>query len=347
VERLHAGLERRRVTRVRAVTYDRYGPPEVMRLSNVEAPRPAENEVLVRVHAATATRTDCGLRSAEYFISRFFIGLFRPKRGRIGIEFAGEIESVGDAVTQFAVGDRVFGIGSGTYAEYVCVSEDGVIARIPDSLTFEEAAGLADGAISALSCLRQAGVGEGTRLVVYGASGSIGVGSVQVAKHLGANVVAVCNTKNVDLMRSLGADEVVDYLAEDFTRNGETYDVVFDAAGKQSFRHCRKSLEPDGLYITTDPGFLWQDAAIGLVSKRAKLGMVRYTKADILTLVELLEAGSYRPVIDRTYALEDVVEAHRYVETHQKTGNVVLRVREPAPGDESTRSAERQDETPT
>jgi NADPH:quinone reductase-like Zn-dependent oxidoreductase len=312
---------------MRAVVFDRYGPPEVLRLADVERPEPKDDEVLVRVHATTATRSDCGLRSAEYFIARFFTGMFRPKRGRVGIEFAGEVESVGDAVSELAAGDRVFGIGSGTNAEYVCVREDGVIARIPLGLTLEEAAGMADGGLSGISLLRSAGVRKGQRIVVYGASGSIGVGSVQVAKHLGAHVTAVCNTKNLDLMRSLGADEVVDYLNEDFTKSGERYDAVVDAAGKTSFLRCRRSLKADGLYITTDPGFMWHDAVISLFTKRAKLGIIRYTKPDILTLTELIEAGKYRPVIDRTYPLDEVVDAHRYVETHQKTGNVVLKIR--------------------
>jgi NADPH:quinone reductase-like Zn-dependent oxidoreductase len=312
---------------MRAVVYDRYGPPEVLRLEEVERPAPKDDEVLVRVHATTATRSDCGLRSAEYFVSRFFTGILRPKRGRVGLEFAGEIESVGNAVTDLAVDDRVFGIGSGTNAEYVCVSESDAIAHIPQGITFEEAAAVADGGLSAISLLRSAGLQQDQRILVYGASGSIGVGTVQVAKHLGAHVTAVCNTKNVELVRSLGADDVIDYLKEDFTKNGETYDVVFDAVGKQSFLRCRGSLKPGGTYITTDPGFLWHDAAVALVAKRAKLGIVRYTKPDILTLTGLIEAGMYRAVIDRTYPLEDVVEAHRYVETHQKTGNVVLTVR--------------------
>jgi NADPH:quinone reductase-like Zn-dependent oxidoreductase len=287
---------------------------------------PNAHEVLVRVHAATATRSDCGLRSAEYFVGRFFTGLFRPKRRMVGIEFAGEVEAVGAAVTELAVGERVFGICSGANAEYVCVREAGVIARIPDGMTYEEAAAVADGALSAMSLLRQR-VEKGDRVLVYGASGSIGVGGVQVAKHLGAHVIAVCNTKNVELERSLGADDVIDYLKEDFTKNGETYDVVFDAAGKHSFLRCKRSLAPDGIYITTDPGFMWHDAVASLLTKRAKLGIVRYRKDEILAVAELLERGEYRPVIDRTYPLEDVVDAHRYVDTHQKTGNVVLTVR--------------------
>jgi NADPH:quinone reductase-like Zn-dependent oxidoreductase len=313
---------------VKAVTFERYGPPEVLRLSEIDKPVPKDEEVLVRVYATTATRSDCGLRSAEYFISRFFTGILRPRAARrmLGTEFAGEVESVGVGVTEFEPGDRVFGIRSGSNAEYVCVDDNGVIAHIPAGLSFAEAAAVADGALSAMSCLRQARVESGKRVVVFGASGSIGVGGVQVANHLGAHVTSVCNTKNVDLMRSLGADEVIDYVNEDFTRDGETYDVIFDAAGKTTFLHCRRSLQPDGVYITTDPGFMWQDLPFALVSKRAKIGIVRYTKPDIVKLRDLLQAGDYRAVIDRTYQLADVADAHRYVDTHQKTGNVVLTV---------------------
>lgn len=311
---------------MRAVVFDRYGPPSVLRIGDVEQPIAAGDEVLVRVRATSATRTDCGLRGAEYLVTRLFTGIFRPRRGRVGIEFAGEVEAAGDSVTEFAPGDRVFGIGSGTNADYVCVRETDVIAHIPGELTFEEAAGVADGGLSAISLLRSAGLVEGESIVVFGASGSIGIGAVQVAKHLGAQVTAVCPTKSVDLMRSLGADEVVDYQTEDFTRNGKTYDVVFDAAGKTSFLRCRRSLKPDGIYITTDPGLIWHDAILALVSRKAKLGIVRYAKPDLRTLAELIEAGKYRPVVDRTYALDDIVDAHLYVETHQKTGNVILTV---------------------
>ena len=311
---------------MRAVRFERYGPPEVLRVADVERPTPTEDEVLVRVHATTAGRSDSGRRSAEYFITRFFNGFFRPKEGAIGMEFAGEVESAGEAVTELSVGDRVFGIGAGANAEYVCVREAGAIARIPGSMTFAEAAAVPDGGLSAISLLSTARLRKGQKILVYGASGSIGVGGVQVAKHLGAHVTAVCTTTDVDLVRTLGAAEVVDYLEDDFRKNGETYDVIFDAAGKTTFLHCRRSLKPEGLYITTDPGFLWHDAALSLTTKRAKLGIVRWTKDDLLRLAQLIEAGEYRAVIDRTYPLEDVVDAHRYVDTHQKTGNVVLTV---------------------
>jgi NADPH:quinone reductase-like Zn-dependent oxidoreductase len=315
---------------MRAVVFDRYGPPEVLRLEDVERPAPDDDQALVRVRATTVTRTDAGLRSAEFFISRFFTGLLKPKYRTPGMEFAGEVAAIGASVSEFEIGDEVFGVKStGANAEYVTISESGAVAPKPTDLTFEEAAAVCDGACAALSCLRGIDLGPGRRLAVYGASGSIGTAAVQVAKHLGAHVTAVCGTKNVELVRSLGADEVVDYQREDFTKNGQTYDVVFDAVGKQSFRRCRRSLNPGGVFVTTDPGFLWHAPLVALLTRwigdrRARLGIARYEKPDVLLLKQLLEAGEYRAVIDRTYRLEDVVEATRYVETGQKTGNVVL-----------------------
>jgi len=316
---------------VRAVVHERYGPPEVLRLEEVERPVPRENDVLVRIHATPVNRTDCGLRSAEFFVSRFFTGLLRPKRKIVGMELGGEVEEVGSAVTEFAVGDRVFGIRFGANAEFVCVAESGVLAHLPEGLTFEEAAAACDGAITALGALRKADVRKGRSVLVYGASGSIGTAAVQLAKYLGARVTAVCDTKNVDLVRSLGADEAIDYLKEDFTKNGERYDVVFDAVGKHSFRRCRRSLAPGGVFVETDLGFLWHVPVVALLTrwvgdKKVKLVVARYTKEDLLFVKEVVEAGKYRPVIDRRYPLEDVLEATRYVETGQKTGNVVLTV---------------------
>jgi NADPH:quinone reductase-like Zn-dependent oxidoreductase len=317
---------------MRAVIHDRYGPPEVLRLEEVEQPMPKDDEVLVKIHASTVTRTDCGLRSAELFVTRFFTGLRRPKRKILGMELAGEIEAVGAAVTEFQVGDDVFGvIGSGANAEYVCVPESAPLAHKPVGMSFEEAAAVCDGASLALACLRKGDLREGRSIVVYGASGSVGTAAVQLARHLGADVTAVCNTKNLELVASLGADAVVDYTQEDFTKNGKTYDVIFDAVGKHSFRRCRGSLKPGGIYIDTDLGFLWQVPVLALSTrwigdKKVHMGIVRYTKDDVLFLKQLVEDGQYRPVIDRTYPLEEVVAATRYVETEQKTGNVVLTV---------------------
>jgi NADPH:quinone reductase-like Zn-dependent oxidoreductase len=314
---------------MRAVVHDRYGRPDVLRLADVERPVPDDDQVLVKIHATTVNRTDTHIRQAKPFLWRFFAGLLRPKNRILGSEFAGEIEAVGPAVTEFEVGDRVFGVKAfGTHAEFVCVREGGLLAHMPAGLTFDEAAAICDGALQGLAALRRGGVGKGTRVLVYGASGSCGTATVQLARSFDAHVTAVCNTKNVELVRSLGADEVIDYLQEDFTKNGETYDVIVDAVGMHSFLRCRRSLRPGGIYVATDQlhnllFWLWT-SRIG--DKKLVFAVPRSTKQDILFLKELIEAGRYRAVIDRTYPLEDVLEATRYVETLQKTGNVVLTV---------------------
>jgi NADPH:quinone reductase-like Zn-dependent oxidoreductase len=317
---------------MRAVVYDKYGPPEVLRLEEVDRPVPKDDEVLVKIHATTVNRTDCGWRSAKPFIARYFTGLRRPKRRILGSELAGEVEAVGGAVSEFKVGDHVFGVNYfGAHAEFVCVQEDRPLAHKPAGMTFDEAAAVSDGAILALTALRKGNLRKGQKILIYGASGSIGTAAVQLAKHFEADVTAVCNTKNVELVRSLGADEVVDYLQEDFTKNGKTYDAVFDAVGKHSFRRCRRSVKPGGFYVETDLGFLWHVPLLALATrrigdKRVTLPTPNYTKKDVLFLKELIEAGRYRPVIDCSYPLEQVVEATKYVETGQKTGNVVLTV---------------------
>ena len=324
---------------MRAVVYDRYGPPDVQRLEDVEEPVPQENEVLVRIRATTVNRVDCHTREANRssglavsLLSRMVSGLRRPRQRILGSEFAGEVEFAGAAVTEFAVGDRVFGLTGlrfGTHAEYTCIREDGLIAHIPDGLGFEQAAPVCDGALGALWSLRLSGIGQGQRILVYGASGSIGTAGVQLARYFGAEVTGVTNTRNLDLVRSIGADPVIDYTKEDFTKNGQTYHVIFDAVGKHSFKGCRGSLKRGGSYLATD-GLrnlvlaLWTPR---FVDKKVIFKIPpRYTKQDVLFLKGLLEHGKYRAVIDRSYPLEDVIEATRYVETQQKTGNVVLTV---------------------
>lgn len=316
---------------MRAVVYDEYGPPEVLRLEDVERPIPKADEVLVKVHATTVTRTDCGWRSAKpYFFVRIFIGLLRPRRRILGTEVAGEVVAVGANVTEFHVGDQVFGIsGFGAHAEFVCVREAAPLARKPTNVAFGHAAAVSDGGCTALSCLTQVGLENGQRILVYGASGSIGTAAVQLAKHLGADVTAVCGAKSVQLVKALGADEVIDYQKSDFTENGKTYDVIFDAVGKHSFRRCRDSLKSGGTYMSTDVGFMWHLPILILWTrwigdKRAIIGIARYTKEGVLMLAELVERGAYRAVIDRSYPLEQVIDATRYVETGQKVGNVVL-----------------------
>ena len=316
---------------MRAVVHDRYGPPDVLRLEEVERPVPKENEVLIRVCATTVTRGDAmGVRSAEYRFTRLVTGIRRPRRTSAGTEFAGRVEEVGAAVTEFRVGDEVFGIEGGANAEYVVARESGVIAQKPTGLTYEEAAAVPDGSLLALTCLRPAYPLRGKSVLVYGAAGSIGTAAVQLlAHHFEAEVTAVCDTKDVELVRSLGARDVLDRFREDFTMNGKTYDVIFDAVGKHSFRRCRRSLKPGGIYIVVDLGFMYHVPLVALStrfvgSRRAKLGIGRYRKEDLVLVQELVDAGKYQPVIDRRYALDQVVEATRYVETGQKTGNVVL-----------------------
>jgi NADPH:quinone reductase-like Zn-dependent oxidoreductase len=318
---------------MRAAVHDRYGPAEVQRIEEVAQPIPKDDEVLVRIHATTVTRTDIGVRSAKPALIRLFFGLRRPKQRILGTELAGEIEAVGSAVTKFAVGDHVFGstssFQSGAHAEFIAMRETAPLAQMPASMTFEEAAAVSDGAILALMCLEAAHVHQGQKMVIYGASGAIGTAGVQLAKSFGADVTAVCNTKNVELVRSLGADRVIDYTQEDFTKNGETYDVIFDAVGKHSFKKSKASLKPGGVYVATD-GFrnfflaLWT-ARIG--DRKAIFPIPpHYTQKNVEFLKKVIEAGKFRAVIDRCYPLEEIVEATRYVETQQKTGNVVLTI---------------------
>jgi NADPH:quinone reductase-like Zn-dependent oxidoreductase len=320
---------------MRAVVHDRYGPPAVLHVDEVERPVPKENEVLVRVHASTVTRGDAmGVRGVEYRFTRVFTGVRRPRRTTFGSEFAGRIAEVGPDVMEFRVGEEVFGIGAGATAEYVAVRASGPIAPKPAGLSFDEAAAVPDGSLLALTCLRPTSPLRAKSVLVHGAAGSIGTAAVQLlVNYFEAEVTAVCDTKDVELVRSLGAAHVIDRLQEDFTKNRETYDVIFDAVGKHSFRRSRRSLKPGGTYISVDLGYLYHVPLAHLVtrfvgSRRAKLGIGRYRKEDLVLIKELVDSGKYRPVIDRTYPLDEVVAATSYVESGQKTGNVVLVVTE-------------------
>jgi NADPH:quinone reductase-like Zn-dependent oxidoreductase len=324
---------------VRAVVYNTYGPPEVLRLEDVDRPVPNEDEVLVKIHATTVNRSDVHTREANRsyglaasLLSRLVWGVRRPRHPVLGREFAGEVEAVGAVVSEFAVGDHVFGLSGltfGAHAEFMCIRESARIAHMPAGMSFEEAAPICDGALNALMCLKQADLRKGRTILIYGASGAIGTAGVQLARYFGADVTAVCSTKNLELVRSLGADRVIDYTKEDFTKTGQTYNVIFDAVGKHSFRRCRASLEPGGIYLPTD-GF--ENLILALLPSRTGDKRVvfqippRQPKQDVLFLKELIEAGKFRPVIDRRYPLEDVIEATRYVETQRKVGNVVLTV---------------------
>jgi NADPH:quinone reductase-like Zn-dependent oxidoreductase len=325
--------------RMRAVVYDRYGPPDVLRLEVVDRPVPKEDELLVRIHSTTVTRADCATREANRrsgllvtVISRLVSGIRRPKQRILGTELAGEVEAVGPAVREFAAGDKVFGSSGfrfGAHAEFICMKESARVAHMPAGMSFDEAATVCDGGLNSLWCLRGANLRRAQRILIYGASGAIGTAAVQLARHFEAEVTAVCSTKNLALVRSLGADTVIDYTQDDFTKNGQTFDVIFDAVGKQTFRGCKGSLNRGGIYLATD-GLV--NLILALWTSRFGDKKVifsippRYTKNDVVFLKDLIEAGRYRAVIDRSYPMEQVVEATRYVETEQKTGNVVLTI---------------------
>lgn len=319
---------------MKAAVYTQYGPPEVARLAEVEKPVPKDNEVLIRIHASTVNRTDCGFRSAEYFIVRFFSGLFRPKNPILGCEFAGEIEAVGTHVSAFKPGDKVFGFNDtkfGGHAEYLTLPEDSAMATIPEKLSYTEAAPITEGAHYALCNLRAAKLERGQRILINGATGAIGSAAVQLSKHFGAEVTAVCSTPHVDLVKSLGADVVIDYTREDFTRLDKQFDIVFDAVGKSSFGKCKPLLKNKGIYMSTELGYLSQNPFLAIITpllggKKVLFPLPSISKEDVLFLKKLVETGEFKPVIDRIYPLEQIVEAYRYVETGMKTGNVVINV---------------------
>jgi NADPH:quinone reductase-like Zn-dependent oxidoreductase len=319
---------------MRAAVRTRYGPPDVVRVVEVEKPAAKDNEVLVRVHATTVNRTDCGVRAAKPFIYRFFLGLRRPRLTVLGHEFAGQVEEVGARVTSFKVGDRVFGFSGtwfGAHAEYLTMAEDGMLATMPAGLSYEEAAPSTEGSLYALSALRAAKLQRGQSVLLNGATGAIGSAAVQLLREMGAEVTAVCGTEHVELVRGLGADRVIDYTAEDFTRDAQRYDVVLDAVGKSSFGRCRRLLKPGGLYLSTDLGPLSLNPVLALVTplfggRRVRFPIPRQDQGTVAYVKERIESGTFRPITDRRYRLDQIVEAYRYVETGRKVGNVVISV---------------------
>jgi NADPH:quinone reductase-like Zn-dependent oxidoreductase len=306
---------------MKAVSYTRYGPPEVLQLVEIAKPVPRDNEVLIKVRATTVTIGDTIMRSFNLPVSgwqklmaRLILGIRKPKRHILGMELAGDIEAIGKSVTRFKIGDPVFastlGVNFGGYAEYKCFPENGMLAIKPSNLTYEEAATAVGGGMTALRCLRKAKIQRGQQVLIYGASGAVGTCAVQLAKHhFEADVIGVCSTGNLDLVKSLGANRVVDYTREDFARSGPIYDVVFDAVGKLAAPHGKQALKPGGVYLNVH-----KDSGNG-----EKL-------EDLQALTAIIEAGKFKPVIDRRYALEQIVEAHRYVDTGHKKGNVVIAV---------------------
>ena len=320
---------------MKAAVHTRYGPPDVVRISDVEKPTVKDHEVLVKVHATTVNRTDCGLRAAKPFIVRFFTGLLRPRVTVLGSEFAGVLEAVGSGVTSFTAGDRVFGFSEGRFgahAEYLAIPDDGALATMLANMTFEQAAPSTEGSHYALSYIRAAKIRSGQHVLINGATGAIGSAAVQLVKSLGASVTAVCGAPHVELVRGLGADRVIDNTAGDFTRDEQTYDMVFDAVGKSSFGRCKRLLKPRGIYLSSDLGPLSQNPLLALVTPlfggRKVMFPIppKHDQDGVRQFRDLIESGKFTPVIDRRYPLDQIVEAYRYVETGQKIGNVVISV---------------------
>jgi NADPH:quinone reductase-like Zn-dependent oxidoreductase len=317
---------------MKAAVCTRYGPPEVVVISEVDKPVPRDNEVLVRVHATTVNRTDCAYRAARPFFMRFLTGLIRPRSTILGTEFAGVVEAVGSGVTSFEVGDKVFGYNEGPFgahAEYMSIPEDGSVATMPANVTYQQAAPSTEGSHYALAHIRAPKIRSGQDILVYGATGAIGSAAVQLLKSLGATVTAVCGTDRMELVRGLGADRVIDYTAEDFTKDNQRYDVVLDSVGKSSFGQCTRLLKPDGIYISSELGPRAQNPFLALIAplhggKKVMFPIPKHDQLMVEYLRKLIESGKFKPVIDRTYPLDQIVEAYRYVETGQKTGNVVI-----------------------
>ncbi|MGB2989832.1 MAG: NAD(P)-dependent alcohol dehydrogenase, partial [Candidatus Zixiibacteriota bacterium] len=321
---------------MKAIVCTKYGPPDVLQLKVVEKPTPKDNEVLIKVFAATVTSGDVRIRSSTYarwfwLPGRIMYGLRKPRKKIPGNELAGEIESVGKDVTRFRKGDQVLGISWGTSfqgatAEYKCLPEDGMVAIKPANMTYEEAAALPVGGLTALHFLRKGGIQRGQEVLICGASGSVGTFAVQLARYFGAEVTGVCSTTNIEMVKSLGADKVLDYTKEDFTKNGQTYDIIFDAVNKTSFSRCKNSLKQRGVYLTVDWPLLQALWTSMVGSKKVIVGMASQNLEDLIFLKQLIEAGKLKVVIDRRYPLEQTAEANRYVEKGHKKGNVVITV---------------------
>ncbi len=316
---------------MKAIVYTKFGPPEVLNLQELEKPTPKANEVRIRIVATAVTKEDPDMRA-----SPGFNGLLKPRHPILGQELAGEIEAIGRDVTRFKPGDQVFGMDSfGAYAEYKCMPEDGALAKKPANMSYEQAASVPNGALTALPFLRDKGrIQSGQTVLIYGASGSVGAAAVQLARYFGAEVTGVCSAANLEWVKSLGAGQGIDYTREDFTENGQTYDIIFDTVGKRSFSECKGSLTDKGIYLTTVPTpatmlqVLWTSIVGGRKAKFTAAGLrpAREKVKDLAFLTELIEAGKIKAVIDRCYPLEQIAEAHRYVEKGHKKGNVVITV---------------------
>ena len=311
---------------MKAVVRTKYGSPDVLNIMEVEKPTPCDNEVLIRVHATTVNRTDWGILSGKPLLIRLLYGLFKPKSPITGVDFAGKIESVGKNVMSFKAGDRVWGFKGGTHVQYITIAEDKSLTTIPNNITYEQAAASAEGAHYAYNSVRKINLKSGQKVLVNGATGAIGSALVQFLKYFGANITSVCDTKNIELVKGLGADKVIDYTIEDFTKDDEKYNFVFDAVGKSSFAKCKPLLQPDGVYTSTD-GF--ENLFLSFITpisggKKVIFKLPTDTKKSILFIRDLLEKEKFKPVIDRKYSLENIAEAYHYVATGTKTGNVII-----------------------
>ena len=317
---------------MKAIVYTKYGPPDVLQLKEVEKPTPKDNEVLIRIYATTVNRTDCAMLRAEPFISRFFTGLFKPNKPILGTEFAGKIEAVGENVMSCKVGDKVFGFnegGLGSHAQYMTISEDKALTTIPKNITYEQAAASTEGAHYAYNFIKKVKLRSGHKVLVNGATGAIGSAAVQLLKYFSANVTAVCNTKNIELVKSLGADKVIDYTKKDFTKDDQKYNFIFDAVGKSSFAKCKPLIQPGGVYISSELGSMAQNPFLALITpiignKKVIFPIPTDCRGSILFIKKLIEKEKFKAVIDRKYPLEQIVEAYRYVEKGHKKGNVVI-----------------------
>ena len=314
---------------MKAIINTEYGSADVLKLQEIDKPTPKPNELLVKIYGTTVNRTDTGLRSAEYFISRLFTGLFKPRFHTLGSEFAGIIEQIGENVKSFKVGDEIFGLSTsnfGSHAEYLAIPESASIALKPNNFTFYEAACIGEGPYLALNYLTKFKIDKTTQILINGTSGSIGSSGLQLAKYFGAEVTAVTDTKNLALAKTLGADFVVDYTKEDFTATDKKFDLVFDAVGKSSFFKCKKLLKENGTYFSTELGYLSQNVYLPLFTKKIIFPIPKDTKEQVEFFKELAEKGHLRAIIDRQYTLEEVAEAHRYVEKGMKVGSVSIKV---------------------
>ena len=324
---------------MKAIIHTKYGSPNVLQLKEIEKPQPKENEVLIKIHASSVNRTDCGFRTGKPYVVRFFSGLFKPKRQILGCELSGTIEAIGKNVSKFNIGDEVFGMSGDNYfstnAEYICLPEDKHITQKPTNITHEQAASVSEGAWYAMSFINLIDFSTNPKILINGTTGAIGSATLQLCKHFGAEITAICNTKNIELIQSLGADHIIDYQKEDFTKVlNEEFDYIIDAVGKSSFAKCKHLIKKGGWFSATELGPNWSNIYLsiwtavfgGVGGKKVFFPIPGDPKEAVLLIKDLIEQGKYQPIVDRHYSLEQIVEATKYVEMGEKTGAVVIKV---------------------